>query len=51
MVIALSLKAAEIERVTKRTVLFPNYYETCGEGVFTGYFEPVEVQGVAKESE
>jgi hypothetical protein len=20
---------------------FPNYYETCGEGVFAGYFEPV----------
>lgn len=26
---------------------FPGYYETCGEGVFAGYFEPVEVQAVA----
>jgi len=24
-------------------VSFPGYYETCGEGVFAGYFEPVEV--------
>jgi hypothetical protein len=30
---------------------FPDYYETCGEVVFAGYFEPVEVQGVAKERE
>jgi len=22
---------------------FPDYYETCGEGVFAGYFELVEV--------
>ena len=29
----------------------PDYYETCGEVVFAGYFEPVEVQGVAKERE
>jgi len=21
---------------------FPDYYETCGEGVFAGYFEPIE---------
>jgi hypothetical protein len=28
---------------------FPDYYETCGEGVFAGYFEPVEVQEAAKE--
>ncbi len=30
---------------------FPGYHETCGEVVFTGYFEPVEVQEGAKESE
>jgi AAA15 family ATPase/GTPase len=24
----------------------PDYYETCGEVVFTGYFEPVEVSEV-----
>jgi hypothetical protein len=23
---------------------FPSYYETCGEGVFAGYFEPVAAQ-------
>ncbi len=27
---------------------FPVYYETCGEGVFAGYFEPVEVREAAK---
>jgi hypothetical protein len=25
---------------------FPDYYETCGEGVFAGYFEPIEVSEV-----
>jgi hypothetical protein len=24
---------------------FPDYYETCGRGVFAGYFEPVEAEG------
>jgi hypothetical protein len=28
---------------------FPGYYETCGEGVFAGYFEPIEVQGASKK--
>jgi hypothetical protein len=32
-------------------VSFPNYYETCGEGVFAGFFEPVEVQESAREKE
>jgi hypothetical protein len=26
-----------------------NYYETCGEVVFAGYFEPVEVRGASKK--
>jgi len=25
---------------------FPDYFETCGEGVFAGYFETVEVSEV-----
>jgi hypothetical protein len=29
---------------------FPGYYETCGEGVFAGYFEPVEVRETEEES-
>jgi hypothetical protein len=28
---------------------FPDYFETCGERVFTDYFEPVEVWQAAKE--
>ncbi|HEV2664549.1 MAG TPA: hypothetical protein VG324_06545 [Blastocatellia bacterium] len=28
---------------------FLNYYETCVEGVFAGYFEPVEVREAVKE--
>ncbi len=27
---------------------FPDYYETCGEVIFAGYFEPVEVWKAAK---
>jgi hypothetical protein len=30
-------------------VSFPDYYETCGEGVFDGYFEPVAVEGRSNE--
>jgi hypothetical protein len=30
-------------------VSFPDYYETCGEGVFVGYFEPVVVGGRSNE--
>ena len=28
---------------------FPDYYETCVEGVFAGYIEPVEAQEAAKQ--
>lgn len=31
-------------------VSFPDYFETCGEGVFAGYFELVEAREAERES-
>jgi hypothetical protein len=28
---------------------FPSYYETCGEGVFAGYFEPIGPRSVTNK--
>jgi len=30
---------------------FPDYYETCGEGIFADYFEQVESRAVARRIE